>query len=394
MKCIVVQDNRFVLNQGRPASFNTFYERFGKRYLDIFESVLIVGRLFSIEDPTAKLVEGPGVSFFPMPAFIGPTQYLQKRQQIKALIRSVYSPDSAIIIHPSTAGRALQNELKKTGHPYAIEVGADPYDILAPGSIKHPLRPFLRRYLPYRLKYECQKACAALYVTQKALQRNYPCPNYSVGVSDVELSTNDLARKSRVFDPKQTQFTLIMVGALEQLYKAPHILIDAIAICIKQNLDLSLTIIGDGKHRSELEAQAASLGISKRVRFLGKLPAGDAVFDQLDQADIFVMPSFQEGLPRAMVEAMARALPCIGSTVGGIPELLDEQDMVLPGDAIGLAQKIEAVVTNSARMTTMSARSLKTAHNYTEEILRHQRAEFYQYVKDQTEDWQIKRNVA
>ena len=70
--------------------------------------------------------------------------------------------------------------------------------------------------------------------------------------------------------------------------------------------------------RNGLKAKA----LRDRVRFRGQLTTPVDVRAELDRADLFVLPSRQEGLPRAMIEAMARALPCIGSSVGGIPELL------------------------------------------------------------------------
>jgi glycosyltransferase involved in cell wall biosynthesis len=388
MHCILAQDNRFVLNQGRPASFNTYYERFGQRYLDVFDSVTLMGRLFPIEDPMARPVEGPGVKFFPMPAYLGPMQYALKRSAIQARAREIYSPQSAVIVSPSTAGAALLQFLRRQGHPYGLEVGADPYDILAPGSIRNPLRPLLRQILPYRLRQDCHRASAVLYVTKEALQRRYPCPNYSVGVSDVELPSRYVLEAPHTYSDRQSSFDLILIGSLEQLYKAPHIAIAAIARCVEEGLDLNLRILGDGKHQSELEHQAVDLNIQARVQFLGKLPAGDPVFAELDRADIFLMPSFQEGLPRAMVEAMARGKPCIGSTVGGIPELLPPEDLVPPGDAGALAMKIREVVTQPERMSRMSAQNLETARGYVEEVLRVQRNEFYAYVKAQTHDWQ------
>jgi glycosyltransferase involved in cell wall biosynthesis len=272
-------------------------------------------------------------------------------------------------------------------------VGADPYDVLAPGAIKNPLRPLFRQVLPRQLRQNCRQATATLYVTKEALQRRYPCPNYSVGVSDVELPSRNVLDAPISFSDRQTQFVLVMIGGLEQLYKGPHIAIAAIALCIQHGLDLTLRIIGDGKHRPELERQAADLGIRERVQFLGKLPAGDRIFEELDRADLFLMPSFQEGLPRAMVEAMARAKPCIATGVGGIPELLPPEDLVTAGDASALAEKIEAVVTQPERMSRMSARNLETARGYTEEILIQQRNEFYRYIKEQTILWQRQRGI-
>jgi glycosyltransferase involved in cell wall biosynthesis len=177
------------------------------------------------------------------------------------------------------------------------------------------------------------------------------------------------------------------VGTLAHLYKGPDVLIDAVARCLQAGLDLRLKLVGDGKHRKQLEARAAGQGLAGRVTFLGQLSAGAAVRDVLDEADAFVLPSRTEGLPRAMVEAMARALPCIGSTVGGIPELLPAEDMVPPGDVEALASKIREVVTNPRRMARMSASNLEKAQEYREEVLAQRRAEFYRHVQEHTETW-------
>jgi glycosyltransferase involved in cell wall biosynthesis len=142
----------------------------------------------------------------------------------------------------------------------------------------------------------------------------------------------------------------------------------------------------------ELEAQVASLGLGERVHFCGHLLSSALVRYELDRADLFILPSRQEGLPRAMIEAMARSLPCIGSTVGGIPELLPSEDLVPPGDVVALASKIREVVTDSERMARMSARNLETAKEYRDEVLRERRNQFYRYVREMTEAWLKQKN--
>jgi glycosyltransferase involved in cell wall biosynthesis len=171
------------------------------------------------------------------------------------------------------------------------------------------------------------------------------------------------------------------------MYKAPDVLIDAVATLVRDGLDLRLVLVGDGRHRPELEAQAAARGLGERVLFRGQLAAGPAVRAQLDHSDVFILPSRTEGLPRAMIEAMARALPCIGSQVGGIPELLPPEDLVRAGDVAALAQKLRAVVTDPARMARMSAHNLDRARAYREEVLEERRAEFYRYVRARTAAW-------
>jgi glycosyltransferase involved in cell wall biosynthesis len=88
-----------------------------------------------------------------------------------------------------------------------------------------------------------------------------------------------------------------------------------------------------------------------------------------------------------MIEAMGRALPCIGSTVGGIPELLAAEDLVPPGNAAALAAKIRECVTDPQRMGAMSTRNRAAAEEYHEDVLRGRRVAFYNEVQQRTTAW-------
>ena len=118
------------------------------------------------------------------------------------------------------------------------------------------------------------------------------------------------------------------------------------------------------------------------MRFAGFVSAGAQVRHHLDAADLFVLPSRAEGLPKAVLEAMARGLPCVGSTVGGMPELLPPEDLVPPGDADALATRLEEVLRDEHRMVAMSARNLDRARRYAVERLRPRRDAFYRAVRD------------
>jgi glycosyltransferase involved in cell wall biosynthesis len=180
---------------------------------------------------------------------------------------------------------------------------------------------------------------------------------------------------------------LITVGSLGHLYKGQDVLVEAVACCARNGVDLRLAIAGDGKYRDKLAARSRLLGVTDRVSFLGHLAFGAAVRGELDQADLFVLPSRQEGLPRALLEAMARGLPAIGSTVGGFPELLPPQDLVPPNDALGLARKIEEVARDPIRLAHMSARNLGKAREYEETRLERKRKLFLERVRLETEQW-------
>lgn len=113
--------------------------------------------------------------------------------------------------------------------------------------------------------------------------------------------------------------------------------------------------------------------------FLGHLPSGDAVRRELDSAHLFVLPSHQEGMPRAMIEAMARALPCLGTRVGGIPELLSRPALVDAGDR-ALARRIADIARDPELRADLSRRNLTRAREFHERTLQPTRERFYQEV--------------
>jgi colanic acid/amylovoran biosynthesis glycosyltransferase len=94
---------------------------------------------------------------------------------------------------------------------------------------------------------------------------------------------------------------------------------------------IRLTIVGDGPKRARLEALASELGIEGRVTFAGAV-AHDRLPEVFAAADAFCLPSFAEGLPVVLMEAMATAIPAVTTSVNGIPELVvdEENGLVVP----------------------------------------------------------------
>lgn len=132
---------------------------------------------------------------------------------------------------------------------------------------------------------------------------------------------------------------LVFVGRLTAI-KGLRVLLEAFEKARKTRPDLRLSLIGDGDDRGHLEKLAAPFGGS--VRFAG-FQSQDAVADALAGADVFVLPSFAEGVPVVLMEAMASARPVISSLVAGIPELVEDGIsgfLVPPGDAEALAIRI------------------------------------------------------
>jgi glycosyltransferase involved in cell wall biosynthesis len=362
---------------------------FWERYLAVFDHVHVVARALPVAAaaPGRQRVDGPGVSVVPVRHYQGPREYLRASAQVRRQVRDATRRPTAMILRTGVLTGLAAPLLARTGHPYAMEVAGDPWDVFAPGVVEHPARPFFRWWFTRQLQRQCRQAAQCLYVTGATLQRRYPCGGPTVGISNVELhgATVPHPRAESASAPASPR--LVFVGALEQMYKAPDVLLDAVALLAGRGMDVRLCMVGDGRYLRDLREQAERLGIAGRVEFAGSLPAGEAVRARLDEADLFVLPSRTEGMPRALIEAMARGLPAIGSTAGGIPEVLAPEDMVPPGDAAALADAMERVLASPSRMAEMSARNLARAAEFSHDVLQARRTDFYRHLVETTEEW-------
>ncbi|MCU0514304.1 MAG: glycosyltransferase family 4 protein [Anaerolineae bacterium] len=360
------------------------------RYLDVFEAVRVVGRVRDVAQVPEHYLRADGdqVSFAPLPYYHGLGQYLKQFRQVNTAIRQTVTFEEAIVLNVSSLiADVIVPALKARQFPFGVQVISDPANTFAPGTMRHPLRPLLRRVFVRLLKKHCAAATAASYVTRSYLQQHYPCPGYTVGVSDVVIDDAALVAAPRQPPAAGQPVQLVFVGSLQQLYKAPDILVEAVRQCVAAGHDLRLTMVGDGRYRPEIEAQVQQAGLGGRITFAGNLPGATAVRAELDKAHLFVMPSRAEGMPRAMIEAMARGLPCIGTSIGGIPELLPAEDRVPPDDAPALARKITDFVTQPPRLAAAAQRNLALAREYHVATLRQRRQDFYHFIKERTQAW-------
>src|SRR5262249_42512672 len=148
----------------------------------------------------------------------------------------------------------------KQGRPYGLEVVGDPMESLAPGAVKHPLRPVFRQLSTRALKAQCARASAVSYVTQGVLQRRYPAGHdgLSISVSDAErqpasfsafprvfttyYSSADLAPEAYASEPKTHTGPvlprIVFVGSLAQMYKGPDVLLHAISILNREGFEV------------------------------------------------------------------------------------------------------------------------------------------------------------
>ena len=191
---------------------------------------------------------------------------------------------------------------------------------------------------------------------------------------------SEIYQKERVWKNDSACRTIVCSGRLEA-QKNPIGTVKALAKLDEKGFrNWKFVWIGDGPLKGEFQRLAGEYGLSEKIEVAGFVPWSE-VFEILCDADLFLLNSVCEGLSRAVLEAMACALPVIGTTVGGWEEILSPEDAVPRMEDDMLAEKLFEVLTNPNRMSEMSRRNLKTAKGYSKEILRARKVAFYNELR-------------
>ena len=171
-----------------------------------------------------------------------------------------------------------------------------------------------------------------------------PEPRIEVIYNGCDLSQFDSKRSDRSLvrselGLEEGEFVVIQVARLDRLKDWPTAL-RAVKLLLSEDPTARFVVVGDGEDRSRLERLSQELQLTERVLFLGSRPDVPRL---LQAADAFMLSSISEGVPLTLIEAMASGLPCVATSVGGIPELIRDGEtglLVRAGDHVGLAAQL------------------------------------------------------
>lgn len=377
-------ESRFDRVDGSIWSTQGFSMALWQRYLGKFEHIYVVGRVQNVSEHTGDnlvKLEDDRVTVIDLPYYIGLFPYLKAKSKIKKTINRLIHPGDAYLCRvPGNIGTIAAECLNKRGIPYGLEVVGDPWESLSPQAFESPLAPILRRIGRNQLKKITSKACAALYVTNHILQEKYPVKEgvFTTGASNVILRDDCYSTNPHLVQDglKYKQVRMLAVGTLAQLYKAPDVMLKALAIVKEKGYNPYLTWFGDGQYRMPMINMAKELGLEENVNFAGSVKQ-DVIRNEFERTDLFVHASRAEGLPRALIEAMAYGLPCIGSFVAGIPELLSPEAIIQPNDVDGLAEKMLLFIEDHQFAQKEANKNWEESKKYHNEILTERRNAFY-----------------
>ena len=377
-------ESRFDSVNGEIWTSQGFSMALWQRYLGKFNHVYVAARLQNVSEHSSDnlfKLEDKRVSVIGLPYYIGLVPYLKAKGSIKKIINSFIHPGDAYICRvPGNIGTLAAECLKKKGIPYGLEVVGDPWESLSPQAFESPFARILQVVAKRQLQKITHNASAALYVTNHILQGKYPVKEgvFTTGASNVILRDDCYsAEPHKVVDrEKNVQVRMLAVGTLAQLYKAPDVILKALAIVKSKGYNPFLTWFGDGRYRQPMIKMAEELGLKDNVNFVGAVKQ-DVIRKEFEQTDLFVHASRAEGLPRAVIEAMAYGLPCIGSSVAGIPELLSPEAIVKPNDVDRLAEKMLRFVENKQFAQSEANKNWDESKKYHNDILTERRLSFY-----------------
>lgn len=382
MSLLFCHDHRFFVDdKGCIYSYGQFDHTILNRYVEIFGDVTIAARGVTLkpEDDISTLspCSSEYVHFLWMPNLSSIGGLTVDRSAAKKKIAAAVAKADAVISRlPSEIGLIGLQTAKQLGKPAGAEVVACVWD-----GLKSHGGFMALTYAPiayYRMRRAVARTSMTLYVTSNFLQKRYPTRGRQAVVSNVEIASPDPhvldSRLDRIAALK-TPTVFGMIAALFHKEKGIDIAIQALSIARRTAPRLRLKILGPGDRLAWRET-VRRFGVEDSVEFCGSLPRGQKVLDWIDNIDVYVQASFQEGLPRALIEAMSRGCPTLASSAGGTPELVNGECLHTPGDAKTLAHQM-IIAQDPAWQNRIAKLNFTRSGNYTHDILNARRRAFW-----------------
>lgn len=388
MNLLFVHDVKAEIYKNEVFARSYGYDIWKERYLPSFDNIRVCFRTKKTNQNLNGITDrssGDKVTFETrIGMFKGPDVFFNNR--IKAILRENIEQNDAVIVRlDSFMGLQTIRECKKMNKPYLIELVGCVWDSFWNHGI---LGKMLAPYLFLRTRKEVKDAPYVIYVTSEFLQRRYPTKGINTNISNVKLyqqNEQDLSCRIDKINKMSDRIVLGTAANVDIRYKGQQFVIEALGMLKKQGYsNFEYQILGAGDN-TYLKKIATKYGVQSQVKFLGSFPH-ERVFSWLkEELDVYVQPSLQEGLPRSVIEAMSVGLPCIGSDVAGIPELLDSEWVFRRKG--NMSKRIAELLLkiDSTKLIEQAIRNYSEASKYNYELLLKKRKQILERFKSYIE---------
>lgn len=297
------------------------------RYFCVVDILYLLVRTFPLdvsykEVHLSKLELDNRIIVIEVPNLNSPIQFICRRKYEKYFSSIITQCDLIFLRIPSIISDIVAKICRQSHKSYLVEVGGCSWD----SYFNHSLLGKLVAPLMYiNQKRTVKDASFASYVTEKWLQKRYPTKGIQISASNVYIKEyDDIVIEKRISEVNALSYYPKKIGTIASVdvrYKGQEYIIRTLKKLKQSGYRLDYELVGTGTGRY-LKNLSKKCGVEDQVHFLG-VKRHDEIWKWFDSIDIYAQPSKQEGLPRAVIEAMNRGCICIGSTTAGIPELLD-----------------------------------------------------------------------
>jgi glycosyltransferase involved in cell wall biosynthesis/Fe2+ transport system protein FeoA len=312
-----------------------------------------------------------------------PINFIKVLFYAKTILKN-FSPD---IVHSQMFHANIFSRILRVFYKFPCLICSEHSKIIGIGTI-FSLRLRLYRITDFLsdLNTNVSKEATEFFIRQKAFSNNKSIHMYN-GIDLKIFYPNNNTRKDmrKLYTITDNEFLFLNVGRLT-LAKDQRNLIEAFSLLCKEHKNVKLMILGTGELEKELKSFVLQKNVKDYVIFAGNK---NNVYDYYNCADCFVLSSAWEGFSLAIVEAMACALPAIATDAGGVREVLNDDQFIVPiKDSLALYTKMKYIysLTNEKRKE-ISNRNLVQSRNFDIDSIVNKWLNIYKNLKNNSCTW-------
>lgn len=353
-----------------------------KRYSDAFGKVILCSRFVTLDKLEKGLIK---VDFIDDIVQINSLTKSLLNGYNKEIENKIKKCDLVIGRLPSVTAYKAADIAMKNNTLFLAELMCDGWDPYWNHGLSGKL---IAPFMHLKMRKVTSKADYAVYVTKEYLQNRYPCKNESINASNVLIkSINEDVLQKRIERIKRMpsnilELDVMTTASIDLLSKGQRFVVRAMGELKKEGIRINYHLVGGG-NKEHLLNEAKKANVEDQLIFKGELTL-EEVYEELDKIDIYIQPSLQEGLPRAVIEAMSRACPCIGANTAGIPELLNKECITKCRSSHDIVIAIEEMLSNG--LEKYAIENFENSKDYLEDRLNLKRNNYFETIKDKIND--------
>ncbi len=389
-RLLLVTDHVYFRHNGEIYDNFGFNYEFFRSYLNVFDRVDVLCRMRDADNAEGLVLSsGEGLHFHGTPDIHGMSWFLSSLKYFKPYKSLIEECDAICYRIPATACHNVHviNQSLDSPKPHMFEFIGDPMDALFSindSPLKRWIMTQVGKVHSKRMKAISDTAVSGSYVSREHLQLKFPPPQgvETEAISSIRLNEGFIRQDEKPLRDDDKVRIVEVASFVRQ--KNQTYLIEILKELRDKGVNAEVQFVGTGPEQEMVREKVNRLDLNEHVVFHNQVTGFDKVVAILDSCDIFCLPSFSEGVPRSMIEAMARGLVCVGTPIGGILELIPQEFTFPIGEPKTAADLVAGLVERKSEWPKIGKRNTETASEYGNSILVPRRKKVFELLKSHT----------